>query len=493
VDAAHDGDTIALSGTYAGGVTITRSVHLVGTLGTVIQGGGPVLTIGRLFQLHPPTVTIDNVFISGGVTTSSPESAVFTGEDGVIANGGGIEIPPGARFTPGATVVIRHSTIIHNLVQPDHTLPLGPPCPGGPCPFAAAHGGGIDNWGNLTVENSQISNNEVSGIASDADGGAISSWMGSVTLKGVQVVNNRAIAVAPDGRFAEGGGLFVNGGTLVVRGSDVSRNRASLTSSLPARGSDGEVIDSNANGGGIHVGDSVPVTITDSVIDGNAVDVSNPQGEAFAFDSGMLMGDGPLTMRDVTISGNTMTSDTGDSVDVGPGGTALEVDGGGRISRLHLTGNTASARSADGTAAVSNGLAVLTSDGPAQLLTVSDSVIEGNTATASSTNGAAVAQGGGILNNALLLLRRVHVSNNAVTADGPSGAAEGGGIWNGVLLTGPPVELTLQHTRVVHNTASGSGGVTIRGGGLFTSEDVTIQRSVLRHNHPDDCFGAPCS
>src|SRR5262249_14153083 len=127
------------------------------------------------------------------------------------------------------------------------------------------------------------------------------------------------------------------------------------------------------------------------------------------------------------------------------------------------------------------------------LLTVSDSVIADNTASASSGTGAAVVQGGGILNNSLLVLRRVHVSNNTVTADAPTGAAEGAGIWNGVLLSGPPVELTLQHARVAHNTASGGPGIAVRGGGIFTSEDVTLRHSRVRHNHPDDCFGAPCS
>ena len=50
LDAAADGDTIAIGpGTYAGGITITKGVDLVGTSAgaTVIRGGGPVLTIGQ--------------------------------------------------------------------------------------------------------------------------------------------------------------------------------------------------------------------------------------------------------------------------------------------------------------------------------------------------------------------------------------------------------------------------------------------------------------
>ena len=50
VNAAHEGDTITVApGTYAGGVTIDVSVNLIGAGSnkTIIQGGGPVLTIGQ--------------------------------------------------------------------------------------------------------------------------------------------------------------------------------------------------------------------------------------------------------------------------------------------------------------------------------------------------------------------------------------------------------------------------------------------------------------
>jgi pectin methylesterase-like acyl-CoA thioesterase len=49
IDAAHDGDTIHIaSGTFAGGVTLTNSVRLVGAGAgsTTIRGGDSVLTIG---------------------------------------------------------------------------------------------------------------------------------------------------------------------------------------------------------------------------------------------------------------------------------------------------------------------------------------------------------------------------------------------------------------------------------------------------------------
>src|SRR3954454_5482277 len=71
VVAAHTGDTIKIgAGTYAGGVTIDVSVRLLGAGpgATVIRGGGPVLTVGVAGAASEPTVTIDGVIVTGGVT-----------------------------------------------------------------------------------------------------------------------------------------------------------------------------------------------------------------------------------------------------------------------------------------------------------------------------------------------------------------------------------------------------------------------------------------
>src|SRR5215470_10300912 len=123
-DAAHDGDTIKIApGTYVGGVTIDASVKIVGAGAgkTIINGGGPVLTIGAFGASSEPTVSIDGVTITGGVTRSSPESVPLTGKEGVYALGGGIEIPANADFTGGATVTITNSVITGNRVAPTAT------------------------------------------------------------------------------------------------------------------------------------------------------------------------------------------------------------------------------------------------------------------------------------------------------------------------------------------------------------------------------------
>ena len=78
-----------------------------------------MLTIGTFGAATEPTVSIDGVTITGGVTTSSPESVPFVGKPNVYAAGGGIEIPPADGFQPGASVTITNSAIVGNRVHPD--------------------------------------------------------------------------------------------------------------------------------------------------------------------------------------------------------------------------------------------------------------------------------------------------------------------------------------------------------------------------------------
>jgi len=66
MDAAADGDVIRIGpGTYAGGIIIDKSIALegAGAAETIIQGGGPVLTIGDLTGATTPRVSISRVSI----------------------------------------------------------------------------------------------------------------------------------------------------------------------------------------------------------------------------------------------------------------------------------------------------------------------------------------------------------------------------------------------------------------------------------------------
>src|SRR6516165_1359240 len=62
IDAAANGDAIQVAaGTYAGGITIAKSVDLrgAGSSATIISGGGPVVTIGDRTGATSPAVSIE--------------------------------------------------------------------------------------------------------------------------------------------------------------------------------------------------------------------------------------------------------------------------------------------------------------------------------------------------------------------------------------------------------------------------------------------------
>lgn len=512
VGAAHNGDTIVIRpGTYRGGVSILKSVRIQGSgaSSTIIRGGRHVLTIGALGATHEPVVSISGVTITGGVARSSPLSVPLFGKAGVWAMGAGVEIPPKsfpANSPPanGATVTISNSVITGNHADPATAVPSGIKClarfPHGQCPFAMAAGGGIDSWGKLTLVRTLVSGNSVGPaaglppVASDSDGAGIFSAQGSLTMTGTVVSRNLATAAAPNGRFAEGGGVFVgfsggNADALTVSNTLVAGNRARLTTDLPAFAS-GKLIEMNANSGGIHVGDSVPTSIDHTAVTGNSLMTRGLRAEPVAFDSAMLVGDSRFTIRDSSFSGNTVAATMATTADSGPAGTTVELDGGGRISNTSITGNRTAVQSAKGVAGNGGaGLAVLNFTNDPRLVTMSGGVIGGNYATARTRAGSATVQGAGVLNNSLLDLSGVRVSGNHGLATGPAGVAQGGGIWNGVLLSGPPVKLTLAHTAVTRNSVAGSKGITVHGGGLFTTSPVIRSHSLITRNRPDQCFG----
>lgn len=490
IDAAQPGATVKLGrGTYAGPVTIHRSVRLVGAGAgaTVVRGGGPVVTIS------PGTdVLLDGLTITGGVTTHSDHCTALCGPEYLpgVALGGGVQVAPGPDGAVGATVTIRDSAITGNRAAPAQTVSsIRAACPGGPCRFGLAAGGGIDNWGTLTLVRTRVSDNQAGGpLNSDADGGGIFSGAGSVTLDHSVLSGNRAVSVPPYGRFAEGGGLFVEAGALTVRNSILSGNRAELTSTLPAFAGD-TLIDMNAHGGAIHASDGVPTTIAHSAITHNSVSASDPAGATLAFDSAALLGDAPASITDTLVAGNAGNGLSVNTEDTGTAGTALEIDGGGTIARTAIVRNTFVQRSTNGDAGVNGALAILNFNRDAQPLTMTDSLVAHNRAVAITRTGDAIAQGGGIYNDSLLALRRVEVRRNRVHADAPTGRAEGAGVWNSDELSGPPVELSADHSVIEGNVATGGVGVALKGGGLFTTFPVTLTATRIAGNAPDQCSG----
>ncbi len=485
IAAATSGDTIEVGrGTYAGGFVINVSVKLVGQGpdSTIIRGGGSVITIGTFGTSSEPTVSIKGVTVTGGVARSSPESTPFVGQEGVLAMGGGIEIPPNAAFTGGATVTISNSEITGNRVAPTHTVPSGLPCPNGQCPFAEAAGGGIDNWGTLTLTHTKVSDNRVgsasglSTLASDANGAGIMNHLNGLTLDDSRVSDNRASATAPNGRFADSGGIFVEQGALTMNDSRVTGNSATLAASLP------DSVDLLAIAGGMHIGGGASATISRSAFSDNSVSMTNTVGKATAF-SGGLHTDVDVRVTDAVITNNSVRSATLG----GSSGDAEGDSGGGEISgtitNTLYADNTVTVSSAAGQAVALAGAAIIGGS-------MTNSIVSDNDIRGSSPKGSVFVAGGGLIVAVSLELRNTSVSHNHGHARGLSGSAEGGGIFDSTAPTGPPEgPLTLTDSRITRNGLSGSDGITLRGGGVFATSPVTQTRSVIAHNLPDQCYG----
>jgi len=507
VDAAHDGDSIVVAaGVFAGGVTIDKSVQIVGAGArlTIIHGGGPVLTIGRFDASREPIVSIRGVTITGGVTHSSAQSLALFGKLGVIALGGGVEIPPAKNFGTGATVHISDSVITGNRVEPVSTVPSGLPC-GSTCPFALAGGGGVDNWGLLTMANTTVSNNESGGpVASDADAAGIYSEQGSLTLLNSVVTGNRSSASRPNGRFAEAGGVFVSSiafytdaqrpaGQFTMTGSRVTDNSAGLSTGFSSD------VEAHAQSGGVLVGGNddcsqpdsgcVHAAITNSAVTGNQVTTRNAVGDAVAF-SGGVNNDGVLILHHSSISANRV------SVLAAPGsGAGAFADSGGlgmggyaTIDRSQFMANTVTATASDGDAAAV--FAGISSGNPSFATTIRDSSIAGNRLTASTNTGTAIVVGAGAGHlDGPMLINRTLITHNIATETGPSGVAQGGGIAN---FAGTSAPLTIQDSAITANQLTAPAATTPQGGGIYTEVPVVLTDTVIAGNKPDQCFG-PCT
>jgi hypothetical protein len=497
VAAAQDGGTVLIGpGTYSGGITIEASVDLVGAGRgrTIINGGGPVVTIGS--TTSTPTVTIANLTITGGLSTTDPRAPLCgpdmpicgPGYTTVTALGGGIEAFPGTK------VAVVDSAITANTAVASGTVPSArATCQGDiACPFSQGAGGGIDDWGTMTLIGTAVTHNEANGV--QVDGGGIAVGIGaSLSLQSSSVTASSAVSPGPYGRFTNGGGIFVdNGATLVIDATVIDGNAASLSNSIPDPYplSGGSPDQNNAYTGGVFLAGAATATIRGSELDGNSTTVDTPLGQAYGADAALCAcGGGALTLPNVRIDDNevtvnTLSSDTNGAS--GPG--ALEADGSATIANVEIVSNRVSIYSATSDAAVVGAIGFFPSGTVSP--TITNGLIANNTSTANAPSGAATVQGAGLTNDAPLALTNVLIQANKAVANGKTGHAQGGGVWNGSIFGGPTPSLSLNDSRIVGNTLSGSPGTALQGAGIFTlGSPVNLGNSVVAHNVPDQCYG----
>ena len=156
--------------------------------------------------------------------------------------------------------------------------------------------------------NASISGLTIEDAAGVESGGGIANY-GTLTVTNITLSGNTA--------SSEGGGVS-NGGILTVTDSTLSGNAVSF-----------------GNGGGIY--NDGTLTVTDSTLTGNGVNKSGPYMEGSDIFGGGIYNDGTATINSSTLSGNNVTN-----AYYGFGGGIANNDGGTlTVTNSTLSGNTA--------------------------------------------------------------------------------------------------------------------------------------------------------
>jgi hypothetical protein len=239
----------------------------------------PSTQVGAVIEITDPIHTEANIVVNKDVTLRG------LGADATIVQAHETldETPERVFFVEeGATAVFEHLTIRH-----------GEPSAKEEC------GGGVLNWGTLTIRYCVVSDNVAIG------GGGVSNY-GTLTIVASTISDNVARGDGPPGiECGGGGGVKSSRGTLRIVNSTITGNQAGLRSA--------------GLGGGIRTGCGCTAEIVNSTISGN---------KAVRYGGGIAAA-GTVSITHCTISNNTVTG----------GGGALWVRGEVNIKNTIVANN----------------------------------------------------------------------------------------------------------------------------------------------------------
>jgi hypothetical protein len=400
--------------------------------------------------------------------TATIQDSTFTGNQalGVAAGyaaGGALCNEDGSVFPPagaGVTCKLSHCTFMNNLAQ------------GGSTTLDGGYGGAVEDepHADLSVLSCSFTGNQAnSGGGVLASGGAIDDSVGAtVTITASQFIDNSALGSGTGARAI--GGALTNYQTMTISQSLFTNNRAAAGTMADGKQTFGQAMGGAIfTGGGLGSGVSVLLTLSDSIVAGNAAlggsggsTLAYPRTETAAGGGIDNLGGGTLNIAGCTITGNQAIG--GNSAG-GRGGQAL---GGGidnQLAALSLVDST-----------------------------INTNLCQGGAGADGAAGG--VAAGGGISNDrgSTAVLTDCTVGLNeclggAGGAQAQGGAAVGAGLANAVYAFAWGIadasSLTLNNCQVIANQAQGGrsgssaqGGDGL-GGGLFAASGNVVLEGVL--------------
>ncbi len=266
-------------------------------------------------------------------------------------------------------------------------------------------GGAIHTNGNgdTMMYGGSITNN-----VSYSQGGGIWNDGGTVLLVGVTVTNNTA---SGNDSTEGGGGLFNNSGNLTIQTNTLIKNNS-------ANGA-------NGSGGGIYNNIGGTLSVSDSEISDN---IASSYGGAIEDYSSSNGNDTTVEMFNVDILNNSLTNTTSNG-----GGIHMSGEGYIQVSESNISGNIAGV----------NGGGIYNGLGNLHLI---NTLVENNTANGNDSNNG----GGGIYNDGGLVTLETETSIENNLANG--NLASGGGLYS------QGGEITVDYSSFRNNTAQQKGG-----------------------------------
>lgn len=257
-NANGDADTIEINAT--GTVVLGGALPELTTDMGIVGPGADQLTVKRSEALGTP---VFRIFTVGEAATVSISGVTVT--NGLATYCGEYDSTCGGGIGNYGTLTVTGSTITENST-PDY---------GGD--FGLSFGGGIytDTDSTLTVEDSTVSGNSSDYVGGGIVSDGIANTGGTITVTGSTISGNTA---------GDAGGISSNG-PLTITGSTISGNTAEF-----------------GYGGGIDKGAGGPFAVTDSTISGNTAELEG---------GGIHHRNSSLTVEGSTITGNTAGFDGG--------------------------------------------------------------------------------------------------------------------------------------------------------------------------------------